>query len=311
MGSTDIEGVVNAEKQSFPSESVSNETINSHNKTRYATRTCRICLEEVHPTSDVPNENFSALFHPSPKVKWISEDPTSGRLIRPCLCKGSQRYVHEGCLQLWRYADPALLQRNNFWKCPTCKFEYRLERMKWSRLIINPTVRIGITFVVMLIATFTLGFIADPIINFYTNPLNTLATISTEGKAALYIEEENSSWTKHFLKGFVSIGVFGIAKTTLAMSSWQWIFRGFGVRTYRRRDQHPNDVLSGIPWIVIIFGAVTFLIAVWRFVQAWTNSVLEKAGESVADVQSSDDEEEENNIEESELLNLPTKISKS
>ncbi|RKF62816.1 putative ring finger domain protein [Erysiphe neolycopersici] len=272
---------------------------------QYSSRTCRICLEEVHPTCEVPHEKFSSIFHPAPQVRWISEEPVSGRLIRPCLCKGSQKFVHEGCLQQWRYSNPACLQKTNFWQCPTCKFQYRLERMKWSRFIISPVTRIGITLTVILATIFISGFFADYIINLYTNPLSTISYISSEGRATPYLEDDDSSWAIHFLKGFVSIGVLGIIKTTLAMSSWQWILKGFGVGRVLRRDQQPYDVLNGIPWIVVIFGVITFFVAIWKFVTAWTNLILEKVGESVADVQESNDEEE------IEVTTLQTKTFKS
>lgn len=269
-----------------------NSAASTDGQKQNSSRTCRICLEEVHPTLEVPLEKFSSVFHPAPKFRWISEDPASGRLIRPCLCKGSQKYVHEGCLQQWRYSNSACLQKTNFWQCPTCKFQYRLERMKWSRLIISPITRIGITLTVILAAIFISGFFADYIINLYTHPLSTISYISSEGRATQYQEDDDSSWAVHFLKGFVSIGVLGIVKTTLAMSSWQWVFKGFGVGRVRRRDQQPHDILNGIPWIVVIFGVITFFVAIWKFVTAWTNSILEKAGESVADVLESNDEEE-------------------
>ncbi len=100
----------------------------------YAPRTCRICLETVLPSYEPATENLSRMFNPAPRVSYISSDPAAGRLIRPCKCKGSSRYVHEGCLQIWRHADPAYGKRN-FWQCPTCGFRYRLERMQWAAWI--------------------------------------------------------------------------------------------------------------------------------------------------------------------------------
>lgn len=94
-------------------------------------RTCRICLETVLPTFHPPSEHLAGMFQGGPSVTYDSED---GRLIRPCKCKGSSRYVHESCLQHWRHADPSY-GRRNFWQCPTCHFQYRLERMRWGRWI--------------------------------------------------------------------------------------------------------------------------------------------------------------------------------
>lgn len=100
----------------------------------YPPRTCRICLETVLPTYEPTLGSFTSLLSPSPSVSYVSSDPSLGRLIRPCKCKGSSRYVHEGCLQAWRHADPDYGKRN-FWQCPTCGFRYRLERMRWASWI--------------------------------------------------------------------------------------------------------------------------------------------------------------------------------
>lgn len=100
-------------------------------RTHWPPRTCRICLETVQPTFHPPSEGVPSMFQGPADVTYDSED---GRLIRPCKCKGSQRYVHEKCLEAWRHADPGY-GRRNYWQCPTCKFKYRLARMSWSRVI--------------------------------------------------------------------------------------------------------------------------------------------------------------------------------
>lgn len=97
----------------------------------YRPRTCRICLETVLPKFEPSSESLPGVFQSRPSVIYESEE--GGRLIRPCLCKGSQKYVHEGCLNSWRLADP--LQKRNYWQCPTCRYSYRLERMAWGRWI--------------------------------------------------------------------------------------------------------------------------------------------------------------------------------
>ena len=97
----------------------------------YGPRTCRICLEVVPPTYHPPSEYASGFFQGKPTVTYESED--GGRLLRPCKCKGSSKYVHEDCLQAWRMQDP--MQKRNYWVCPTCGFRYRLERMNWARWI--------------------------------------------------------------------------------------------------------------------------------------------------------------------------------
>lgn len=93
-------------------------------------RQCRICLDTVQPTFNVPSENLPGFLQSTGNVKYEDEN---GRLLRPCLCKGSAKYVHEACLQAWRHADAG--SRRNYWQCPTCKFKYRLARLGVGNLI--------------------------------------------------------------------------------------------------------------------------------------------------------------------------------
>jgi len=97
----------------------------------YGPRTCRICLETVLPSFEPGEEGIAGVFQGAPKVTYRS--PDGGRLIRPCLCRGSQKFVHEECLTAWRLQDPT--NKRNYWQCPTCRYSYRLERMTWARWI--------------------------------------------------------------------------------------------------------------------------------------------------------------------------------
>lgn len=99
-------------------------------RSHWPPRQCRICLETVQPTFNTPSENIPA-FLQSPNVVYQDD---GGRLIRPCMCKGSSKYVHDACLQAWRHADPGYARRN-YWQCPTCGFKYRLARLGAGRFI--------------------------------------------------------------------------------------------------------------------------------------------------------------------------------
>lgn len=95
-------------------------------------RTCRICLEQVLPSFHMPNETLPGFLAGRPHVTYESE---SGRLIRPCKCKGSSRYVHDQCLQQWRHSDRTYTSARHYWQCPTCGFRYRLQRLTWAKYI--------------------------------------------------------------------------------------------------------------------------------------------------------------------------------
>jgi len=239
---------------------------------QYKPRQCRICLEEVLPTFEIPTEGMSTFFNPAPKVTYISAEPESGRLIRPCKCRGSQAYVHEGCLQEWRHADPRYGERN-FWECPTCKFRYRLERMKWSRIISSTLAQMFLTIFIMFATVFLLGFIADPIINLYFEPGATIASVATgRGLEPLEFEddlEELNGWLAHFAKGLTSIGVLGFVKVMWAMNPITWwnirqtgfLFGGGGGRNGRvRAGVTGRDRTENTFWLVVIVGVITFLV---------------------------------------------------
>ena len=224
----------------------------------YPTRQCRICLEEVLPSFEGTTGGIPSILHPAPKVRYVSSDPSSGRLIRPCKCRGSQKYVHEGCLQEWRHADPAY-GRRNFWECPTCKFRYRLERMRWSRYISSTFTQILITVAIMFTTVFMFGFIADPIINLYLDPFDTITSLPSGGKPAITFDEVDGSWLGHFLKGLASLGMLGFVKMFFALGPFQWFNLRGGIFGTGRRRGGGRDRLEDISWTVVIIGVVTFL----------------------------------------------------
>ncbi|WEW57047.1 hypothetical protein PRK78_002506 [Emydomyces testavorans] len=263
----------------------------------YPSRMCRICLEIVPPTYHPVSENLPSFLQSGSRVTYESEDPSLGRLIRPCKCKGSSRYVHEGCLSQWRHADPGY-GRRNYWHCPTCGFQYRLQRVTWGRLISSTSSQMLLTVLILLLVMFVLGFIADPIINLYVDPYDTIASaafwdedaernVTSAGKAA--------TWAEHFMKGLASLGVLSFLKVVFALSPWQWwnlrnsgLLGGGG----RRAGTTGRDRAASISWIVIVIGVATFLWGVYKGVRVWSCRLLERAGQRVMDVPLDEGEDE-------------------
>lgn len=208
----------------------------------YPSRVCRICLETVSPTLQ-PSE-----FLQKPRVVYMSEDPELGRLLRPCKCKGSSRYVHEGCLQQWRTVDPRF-PRRNFWNCPTCGFQYRLQRLTWARWISSTSAQIFLTIAILFLTVFLLGFVADPIINFY---LGTLEDIPLD--IDIDLEEESASWLAHLIKGMASLGLLSFLRVAFTMSPW-WGPRSIpGGRSNSGRSR-----VRTLTWVFVLAGILSFL----------------------------------------------------
>ena len=226
-------------------------------------RTCRICLETVNPTFHAPSENLPGILQPEPSVTYESSDPEAGRLLRPCKCKGSSKYVHEGCLQSWRHADPSYGTRN-YWKCPTCGFQYRLERMDWSRWISSTATQIVLTVTIFLTALFVMGFVADPIINLYADPYSafTAPTRVASKIEPMLTDDDVPTWTEHFIKGLAATGLLGFVKVLFALGPWQyWNIRSSGIMGGGHRSGNTGrDRMASISWIVVVIGVVTFLL---------------------------------------------------
>lgn len=224
-------------------------------RAHYPPRQCRICLEDVLPTFETPDEGLPGMLKPAPRVTYVSEDPELGRLLKPCKCKGSQKYVHEGCLQAWRYSDVG--SRRNYFQCPTCGWRYRLERMRWSRWIGSTATQVALTVSILLLAVFVLGFVADPIINLYLDPYETI-TAAPLGTMPL----EEDTWAEHFLKGMASLGLLGAIKALFAMGPWNWWnLRNAGLLGggNRGRGNAGRGRLESISWTLVAVGIVTFL----------------------------------------------------
>ena len=227
-------------------------------------RTCRICFETVEPTFYAPSEGVPAMFQSSPSVLYESSDPETGRLLRPCKCKGSSKYVHESCLQAWRHADRDYGKRN-YWQCPTCGFRYRLERMQWGRWISSTATQIVLTCFIFFMALFVMGFVADPIINLYVDPFSVFSSAPLSKVGArlepVLTDDDIASWTEHFIKGLASLGLLGFVKVLFALSPWQWWnIRTSGIMNGGGRSGNTGrDRLANISWAVVVIGIATFL----------------------------------------------------
>ncbi|KAI9665834.1 MAG: hypothetical protein M1821_003768 [Bathelium mastoideum] len=284
----------NTDTHNQPSESPRGQSTPMEGQRHYRSRTCRICLEVVPPTYHPPSENLPGFFQGKPTVTYESED--GGRLLRPCKCKGSSKYVHEDCLQAWRLQDP--LQKRNYWQCPTCGFRYRLERMNWAKWIGSTAAQVSLTVFIFVAAMFLLGFIADPIINLYLDPYSTIfygafSSSSDTGFIQPQYQDEPSTWGEHFLKGLASLGLLSFLKMFIT-SPWRWFnFRASSFGGGGRAGTTGRDRLQNISWFVVVIGVATFMWGVWKGVRSWSRRTLQKAGERVMDVGTDDADDDE------------------
>lgn len=255
-------------------------------------RMCWICHDEVEPTYEQTGI-LDGMRNRRPKRQYISED--GDRLVNPCRCKGSVKYVHEGCLKSWMNENP------NAWRCDRCLYEYRMERLNWAQRLRSPIVALGLTVFILLTTIFILGFIADPILNLWLDPVGTIADSVTTGHIRLDEDidllPDEAGWFEHFLKGLFSLGLLGFVKAFLVMSPWQWwnlrtsgIIGGGG-----RRGGTGRERMESINLLLVLIGVVTFLYAVWKATRKWTERTLDRASQRILNVQ-----RENNDVESDE-----------
>ncbi|KAB5582734.1 hypothetical protein GE09DRAFT_1076228 [Coniochaeta sp. 2T2.1] len=264
----------------------------------YKPRTCRICLETVFPVTEL-HGSATGFFAPQARVRYVSEDPEYGRLISPCKCKGSQKYVHEGCLRQWRQAQP--FADRNYWSCPTCKFKYRLQRLRMGKWLSSWVTRGAMTLAIMVVCVFLLGFVANPIIDLWLDPVGTvvdgIAEVITDIEGlAPGRDDEPFTWSAHFLKGVLSLGVLGFLKTFLAMGPWYWFRWGTNIGGGRRNTG--RDRVQQINWAFVVIGIITFIGATWKLVNRFSTRMLESANEMVLDVQADGDDDDDSDDDE-------------
>lgn len=229
------------------------------------------------------------------KPVYISpDDPELGRLVSPCKCKGSQRYVHEGCLDAWRKAGGT---NTNFFTCPTCKYNYRIGRLTWARQLQSGFMQMILTAVIFMFAIFLLGFIAEPIFSLWNDPVGTIADLLEDGESAgwpqpVRVRRDDGTWAEHFFNGFMSLGIVGFAKYLVGMTPWHWWVRSSGIMGGRGRRGGNRNRAENISWALVVVGAISFVITVWKAVGFFSKRILKMAGDTVLDVGGEDEEDD-------------------
>ena len=68
----------------------------------------------------------------------FEEETKEKKVIHPCYCKGSSKYIHEDCLRSWIHYQE---QSRNQIGCEVCKYNYKIEEIERKKC--NPNQAIG------------------------------------------------------------------------------------------------------------------------------------------------------------------------
>jgi len=257
---------------------------------------CRICLDGVDAEREL------------------------GRLIRPCLCKGSISYVHVQCLHRWRQTSAS---KSAFFACPQCRYQYRFARTRIAGLATNPVIVGGLsgllfTFIVMVasyITTFFMSAFEEPTYQslFFISPIEVAQDLITaafrvlrDGELVGTFEEpmfssKSTSATKmplptpppgvlkrfirRFILGLPLVGASSLVQMLLsvgALGPVQWIARYRGSRN--RRNSNSRDIAAIIIISLLLVGAARALYKVYQLTQDLTKRALLRAEDAILEV---------------------------
>ena len=101
------------------------------------------------PCDGGSGEGTSEAEEPICRICFAGAD--AGRLVSPCLCSGSMRYVHLDCLSQWRKISANPLSA---YQCENCLYRYSFRRTLYATVLRSALVLHLVTFLLLLLILF-------------------------------------------------------------------------------------------------------------------------------------------------------------
>ncbi|KAH9898290.1 zf-C3HC4-domain-containing protein [Cubamyces lactineus] len=236
------------------------------------------------------------------------EDPDLGRLIRPCLCKGSISFVHVKCLQRWRNTAAS---RSAFYACPQCGYHYHFARTRIVGIATNPVVIATLsTFlfsVIVLMSSFvatwflgdggddyyywstvyypwdifrslvrmTIGFFEDDLLD---------GPIVTRTPRKLRQPRGPPSFAARLFRRFLlGLPVVGAGSIAHMLASFPMPYHIMRLRA-RRIGRQSRDLMALVVLALVIAGAFRALFKVYQFTERMSKRLLLRAEDAILEV---------------------------
>lgn len=153
-----------------------------------------------------------------------------------------------------------------------------------------------LTVLVMIVVMFLLGFIADPILNLYVDPYETVIGHEDLWQEVSVSDSKNdlSSWAQHFVKGLVSMGVLSFVRTMILNPFQWWNLRNTGFVSSRAsgRAATGRTRAVNISWIVVAMGILSASYLFYQSVQTIIGKSLQRIGNNIVDTQLPGDDDD-------------------
>ncbi|KAI0932069.1 hypothetical protein AcW1_000706 [Taiwanofungus camphoratus] len=247
------------------------------------------------------------------RICFEGEDSELGRLIRPCLCKGSISHVHVKCLQRWRNTST---NRSAFYSCPQCGYKYHFARTRVLGVATNPIVIAALSSVLFTIIVLCSSFVTTFILSsdsdstlfsygFYYSPLEVIQGL-VKATIRIFVDDRlldesilHSRVTqpmsrvrpsstppgflkrlvRRFLLGLPVVGAGSIAHMLLSVPlPFAWL------RFRTQRGQGSRDLVALFIVATVLMGAARALYKVFQLTEKLTKRVLLRAEDAILEV---------------------------
>eukprot|EP01114_Cavostelium_apophysatum_P009945 TRINITY_DN23276_c0_g1_i1.p1 TRINITY_DN23276_c0_g1~~TRINITY_DN23276_c0_g1_i1.p1 ORF type:complete len:247 (-),score=27.00 TRINITY_DN23276_c0_g1_i1:552-1292(-) len=173
-----------------------------------------------------------------------------GKLISPCKCKGSIKYVHIECLDRWRQTSS---NSQSYFQCENCHYKYNFSRPSYAQLMKSKIVLHVVTLLLLVFAVIICGYLWKLV--------------------EFLISEEETSWKdffwidlSHLMSGSVMVGILGSFQIFM-LSGLRLSAFGFGRGGSGRGD-------SLVLMIIVAFGMLRVFKKLYGLVQTQTERAL-------------------------------------
>ena len=237
-------------------------------------KTCRICL-----STQTPEE----------------------RLISPCKCRGTSKWIHLSCLNQWRRASR---NSKSYYRCDQCHYEYSFRRTDLAELLLSQYTLFALTAITFTIAMFFGGFVVklglymyppERMIrstgwfsSFFYTPFD--AGTDMLSAASALVPTTPRHWREifvidvwHFFQGFISLGIIGVVG--FLGTGGLFSLRTFMPNGRRRRQQGDGVGLGELAFIVVLLlGCSKVAHVMWKRVRELVKVKLAVLGERILEV---------------------------
>jgi len=260
---------------------------------------------------------------PQCRICLDGDEPELGRLIRPCLCKGSISHVHVKCLNIWRDSSSTA-----FFSCPQCHYRYNYQRTKIMGLATNPVVVGAVTSVLFTAIVFAASFVTTSFMSFF-NPealsddvdyyyspywVNPFTVGIDLIRAALRVLQDQTGglvdpdsilrarhapvthekpgmlrrFIQRFLLGLPIVGAGSLVQMLFSVGGLlapvQWLARSRGRNRRNGRNGNTTDMAAMLIVALLIIGALRAIYKVYQLTEAYARRLLVRAEDIILEV---------------------------